>query len=399
MSKRLTALSVENAKPGTARREISDGGSGLYLIVQTSGHRSWAVRGRVNGVTRKVTLEGFPTLHEAREQAAAILKEMRNGKDPGKAMKIAKQERIRAAANTFAATAELYLNSEKIRKLRTVNQIRDRLTRLAFPHIGDKPVEDIKRSQITAALDYIEKNHGPVICDHTLNNIRSVLQFYATRADDYVPPLVKGMYRSDKAARARSRVLTDDEIRKVWATGNRYARFLLLTGARRNEVAAMQWQEIDGNNWTLPAIRNKVGRDLERPLSKSAMAVLPPRGQDGDFVFGVTPDTPMVAFSLEKRKIDAACGVTGWTFHDLRRTARTLLSRAGVNSDHAERCLGHVIGGMRGVYDRHAFADEKAQAFEALAQQINLIVNPPKKPLKKRPPKKNNVVQFKKQAA
>ena len=54
---------------------------------------------------------------------------------------------------------------------------------------------------------------------------------------------------------------------------------------------------------------------------------------------------------------------------------------------------------MRGVYDRHAFADEKAQAFEALAQQINLIVNPPKKPLKKRPPKKNNVVQFKKQAA
>ena len=62
MSKRLTALSVENAKPGTARREISDGGSGLYLIVQTSGHRSWAVRGRVNGVTRKVTLEGFPTL-------------------------------------------------------------------------------------------------------------------------------------------------------------------------------------------------------------------------------------------------------------------------------------------------------------------------------------------------
>ena len=71
--------------------------------------------------------------------------------------------------------------------------------------------------------------------------------------------------------------------------------------------------------------------------------------------------------------------MTGWTLHDLRRTARSLMSRAGVDADHAERCLGHVIGGVRGTYDRHAYYDEKKQAFEALAGQIDRILNPLKR--------------------
>jgi integrase len=118
--------------------------------------------------------------------------------------------------------------------------------------------------------------------------------------------------------------------------------------------------------------------DLVRPLSKAAMAILPPRGHDDEFVFGLAPDTPLVAFSRIKKQIDAKSGVTGWTFHDLRRTARTLMSRGRVPSDHAERCLGHVIGGIRGIYDRHEFYDEKKFALEALAHQLVLITNPPK---------------------
>jgi integrase len=68
--------------------------------------------------------------------------------------------------------------------------------------------------------------------------------------------------------------------------------------------------------------------------------------------------------------------VTGWTLHDLRRTARSLMSRAGVPTDHAERCLGHVITGVRATYDRHEFRAEKKRAFEALATQIELVLNP-----------------------
>src|SRR5215469_16658432 len=230
-SSRLTAKSVENAKPGSARREISDGGSGLYLVVQSSGHKSWAVRFRVHGIPRKLTLPAGLTLHDAREQAAVAIKEAHRGNDPTKAKKIAKQERLIATANTFAAVALLYLNSEKVKRLRTAYQIEDRLTRLAFPLIGDNPVADLKRTQIVAALDHIEHTNGAVIADRTLSDISCVLKFHAKRSDDYVLPLVPGMNRTSKTERARDRVLTDDEIRKVWATGNRYARFLLLTAA------------------------------------------------------------------------------------------------------------------------------------------------------------------------
>src|SRR5262249_37443345 len=217
------------------------------------------------------------------------------------------------------AVALLYFNSEKVRKLRTAYQIEDRLTRLAFPLIGDKPIADLKRSQIVTALDHIEHTNGAVIADRTLSDISCVLKFHAKRSDDYIIPLVPGMNRTSKTDRARSRVLTDDEIRKVWATGDRYARFLLLTAARRDEAASMQWKELDGNDWTLPAIRNKVKKDFIRPLPEAAMAVLPPRGHDDEYVFGLAPDTPLVAFSRIKKNLDAKCGVTAWTFHDLRR--------------------------------------------------------------------------------
>jgi hypothetical protein len=52
------------------------------------------------------------------------------------------------------------------------------------------------------------------------------------------------------------------------------------------------------------------------------------------------------------------------------------MSRAGVQSDIAERCLGHVIGGVRGIYDRHRYLEEMRHAYEALAAQIERIVNP-----------------------
>jgi integrase len=105
-----------------------------------------------------------------------------------------------------------------------------------------------------------------------------------------------------------------------------------------------------------------------------ALAALPEA--NGEFVFSANGKEAIGGYQRHKQAIDEASGVSGWVIHDLRRTARSLLSRAGVASDHAERCLGHVIGGVRGVYDRHEYFDEKARAFEALATQVERIINP-----------------------
>jgi integrase len=376
MAKRLTVLAVENAKPGTSRREISDNGSGLFLVVQPSGHKSWAVRFRVNGIPKKLTLPAGTSLHDARTQAHAAIAEAKKGNDPTKAKKVAKQQRRIAAANTFEATALLYLDSERVKKLRTVNQYRDMLERLVFPVIGDKPIADLKRSHYNALLDQIEKR-GAVRADRTLSVIWQVLKFHARRDDDYVIPLIPGMNRTSPKEHARDRILSDDEVRKVWAVGHPFVNFLLLTCARRDEAAGMQWREINDGVWTLPAKRNKAKVDLVRPLSKAALALLPPRGADDEYVFGHVPDRPFGSYGRLKRRIDAASGVTGWRLHDARRTGRSLLSRAGINADIAELCLGHTLKGVRHTYDRHSYLDEKAHAFEALAAQVKLIINPP----------------------
>jgi integrase len=129
-------------------------------------------------------------------------------------------------------------------------------------------------------------------------------------------------------------------------------------------------------NWTLPAGRNKTKVDLLRPLSKQALAALPARGE-GRFVFSTDGGhTPVGNFTVWMREITQQSGTAGWTIHDLRRTARSLMSRAGVATDHAERGLGHVLGGVRGVYDVYEYEKEKAQAYEALASLIERIVNP-----------------------
>src|SRR5262249_6736100 len=126
----------------------------------------------------------------------------------------------------------------------------------------------------------------------------------------------------------------------------------------------------------LPAERNKTTQDCEPPLSSTAQSVLLTLPNLGEMVFSFDGVRPVGGLSRPKRELDRASGVTGWRLHDVRRTARSLMSRAGVNSDIAERCLGHAMGGVRGVYDRHKYVEEMRAAFEALAGLIARIVEP-----------------------
>jgi integrase len=109
------------------------------------------------------------------------------------------------------------------------------------------------------------------------------------------------------------------------------------------------------------------------PAAKNVLSEIP-RMQGCEFVFSTDGRRPISGFSTFKLRFDIACGVKDWRLHDLRRTARSLLSRAGVNPDHAERCLGHVIPGVRGLYDRHRYISEMLNAFERLAALIETIV-------------------------
>ena len=382
MAKKLTAKAIENSKPGPQRREISDGGSGLYLIVQPSGARSWALRYRYNGRPAKLTLGPWPMLGlaDARKAAADAQFELVRGVDPNAARKAAKVEAAEAAANTVASICAEFLQREG-RRLRTLDQRERLLKRLVYPTIGDRPVSSVKRSEIVRLLDRIEDRSGPRMADVALAALRRVFHWHEKRTDDFRSPIIRGMSRQNAAEHRRTRVLDDDELRRLWAATadeqpfSNMVRFLLLTSAPRGEAAAMRWDEIAGATWTLPATRSKTKTEVVRPLSRAAQAVLAAQPRVSEWAFTTTGTGPFTDFSGSKAKLDAAAGVTGWRLHDLRRTARSLLSRAGINPDISERCLGHALPTIRATYDRHHFLDEMAHGFEALATLIERIVN------------------------
>jgi integrase len=351
---------------------------GFGLLVTEAGSKSWVVQYRANRRSRRATIDSVLTLDKARKKAKVMLGNVAAGGDP------VAEERAAAAAeaNTLQSVAEEYLRRES-KNLRSHATRRATLKRWVFPKLGARQIGDIKRSEISRLLDHVEDNAGPVQADMVLAFLRRVFSWHASRTDDFSSPIIRGMSRSNPRERARQRILSDDELRAIWHADipqpwRALVRFLLLTATRRNEAARMARSELTGSDWTIPAGRYKTKNDVTLPLSAAAQGVLAelPCFGTGEYVFTVNGRTPLAAFSRGKKTIDRTSGVTGWTLHDLRRTARSLMSRAGVPSDHAERCLGHIIPGVRGTYDRHKYQEEMRRAFEALAAQIARIVDP-----------------------
>jgi integrase len=325
-------------------------------------------------------------LVDACERAKEMMRNVEAGRDPA-------AER----ASTVDALLDDHLKRHVRPNLRSADEI-DRVFRVYVrPEIGAKSIYELKRSDIVEMLDGIEDEHGPVMADRTLAHLRKAFNWHAARDDNFNSPIVKGMARTSPAERKRRRVLDDQEIRDLWKALDTaddlpscypgYVRALLLTAQRRSEVAEMRWEAVDGDVWTIPADGHKTGDragDMMVPLTAAALALMGKPRKRG-FVFSTTAGSEAFSgFSKAKRALDKRIAelretegrepMPHWVLHDLRRTARSLMSRAGVASDIAERVLGHVIPGVRGVYDRHAYAAEKSDALERLAKLVGGII-------------------------
>lgn len=403
----LTVIAIKNLGAKATRYEVPDPGCpGLYVVVQPSGAKSWVYRYRFGGKSRKLTIGGAITdkgievisIGDARDVADEARVQVARKIDPieaGRAKQQAAAAEAAAALNTVRVVAVKYL--AECANLRTVDQREKIFSRIIYPAIGARQVESIKRSEIIKLLDDVATERGEVIADRVLATLRAFLNWYAVQSDDYRSPIVARMARTSTKDRARDRTLFDIELRALWRASEEaglvgaYVRFLLLTAARRNEAAQICGAEIDGTDWTIPGSRYKNGLDHIVPLSTAALNALNSikRISGTDFIFATPDGKPIRGFGSRKEVVDKLMlthlrelagddvSLKRWTFHDLRRTARTLMGRAGVPSEIAERCLGHVKRGVEGTYDRYEYRDEKKAAFAKLADLVEHIVMSP----------------------
>lgn len=406
--KLLTPPVLEQRPPKAGRVEIRDSLSPLILRVTAQGNRTFVVRARIKGQQQPIRLT-YPSpahissLEEARAWAVDTVGKCRRGLDPRECRAGAVAAETAAAANQernrFGAVADRFLEKYAARNRSYAETVRivDFYLR---PGWENRQIGDIKRPDIVARLDQIEAGEfkgkdgrtygGPVMADRVLAQLRKLMNWHATRDPDYVSPIVKGMARTKPRDRARTRVLSDDEIRLIWphliGSYGAVLKTLFYTAQRVGEVSQMQRSQIGADGiWSIPVEASKGKRPQYIPLTAHALAVIQaqPEIDGSELVFGAQKDPAKQIrnWSAQKADLDARIAkanggipLPNWTQHDIRRTCRTLMSRAGIRPDICERVLGHAIPGVAGVYDRHAYIDEKRAALEALARLLDSLL-------------------------
>ena len=386
MAKRLTDIAVRNLKPGRQRHEIPDGGCrGLYLIVQPTGRKAWAVRYRFRGETRKLTLDGGLTLAAARKAATAAMHELERGNDPAALKFEARANAEKAAAEREADSVDRWVKAfleyqrKRVRE-NTLSQCEHAL-RLVLAKWSGRVVHDIRRRDVIELVEGAVGARGPIAANRVHAYTRRFFSWLCER--DVIGASPCTGVKPPSKERARDRVLDDSEIKQLWAACDAVGgpagaaiKLLCLTGARLAEVTGMRRSEIDGDVWSLPPERVKNATPHEVPLSAQALAIIgsvPVFADAPDYVF------PSASMSRVKAAVDGHMKPTRpWVLHDLRRTAASGMAALGIRLPVIEKVLNHKSGtfrGIVGVYQRHEYAAEKRDALQCWADFIEQLVS------------------------
>jgi integrase len=427
MAKVLTAAAVERLRPKEKRLEIADGGcAGLYLIVQPSGAKSWALRfRRQGGKTAKLTLgpvdltnkeiDGEPvtgaplSLAAARRLATELHHQRARGKDVVAAKRHERFERQARNERTFAAAVLDFVRQHAQRQLRRWQERARILGVKEAEHGGlelipkgladrwrDRLLAEIEGDDVHLVVDEARERGIPGLVRRADGVTESqALRVYAALSKFFSWAVERRRIRASPVAGvakpynpvARDRVLTDDEITKFWRAADAervefgaLLKTLLLTGQRLSEVAQMRRSELsnDGAAWTIPGARTKNRREHRLSLPPLVHDLIASAPATSDiFIFSTDGRRPVSGWSKLKKRIDRRMDTAPWRLHDLRRTAATGMAELGIAPHIVEAVLNHVSGaraGVAGTYNRAAYASEKKMALERWAAHVEGLI-------------------------
>jgi hypothetical protein len=433
MAKTLTMAAVQKMRPGAERIVVSDAGCpGLSLIIQPSGVKSWQMRfrqpdgslmrltlGRVELSGQEATAEpeiGSPlTLAAARRLAADVQHRRAMGHDFKAAKQRQKFAAATAGAKTFGAAAADFIVQHSMRKVRGwkyqartlgLRAVADGPALEVIPgglaeRWSSRPLDQIDGDDVHALVRECREQGVPGLGRKNPGAQRSArpnhvcrpVEVFAWCVEDRrlrASPMV-GVAKPRPPA-SRDRVLTNQELAWLWKATESVTepfsaclRLLILTGARRDEIAGMRRSELNGSVWTLPGSRSKNHRAHELALPPLAMEILAGVRTEGDLIFSTTGHTAISGWSKAKIRLDEImlglaraergdrAEIAPWVIHDLRRSAATKMAELGIEPAHIEAVLNHVSGfraGVAGVYNRNPYGPEKKAALEKWAAHL-----------------------------
>lgn len=430
---RLTQAAVDKISPPKVGREehFDNHLPGFGLRVSKTGAKSWVVFYRVAGKQRRYTigtLGKYPKVEDARARAREIQQAAERGID----LAAEKAATASQQPDTVAAVATLFIERYAKPKNRSWRTTEQRLLSHVVPKWGTRDILSITRRDMIELLDGMVDAGKPIAANRALAAVRKMFNWAVERDIIKVSPIANVQAPGNEVS--RERVLTDDELSRVYAAAERdggitgaFIRALVLTGQRRTEVATMRWADVDfaKNVWTLPQTATKADRTHEVPLAPAVVSLLTALPRTGGYVFTsrghrrkpgqpiagdrlTDRDRPISGYGKIKAKLDkkvaelakedgksqgqlpaepgredappADDGGAGtqadWRFHDLRRTAGTGMARLGIAVSTISRVLNHKEGGVTQIYNRYSYLDEKRRALETWARHVESLVRP-----------------------
>ncbi|GEO42133.1 integrase [Skermanella aerolata] len=368
--KSLSAAFVAKVSPTSVRVEYPDASvRGLRLRVEPTGRKTWFALGRAEGKLVRDRLGEYPTmsLADARFEAVKALGEMRKG--------------TRTKATVPSTRSVEFVAEEWLRRDQSGNRsaadVERSIRKDVLPVIGMKEIAAVSKADIHSLLDGIVDRGAPVEANRVFSRLRRMFTWAMSR--DYIAVNPLASMEAPSVEQSRNRVLSHDELRQVWTAAGQdsypfgpMTQLLILTGQRLREVSNACWREIDLEHavWTIPAERAKNGIEHVVHLSPPAMQIISGLPKlHADFLFTTTLTTTVSGFARAQKRISARSRVTGWCYHDLRRSFATIASQdLAINPVVVDKILNHASTSVRGVaavYQRGKYLDQRKAAMDA----------------------------------
>lgn len=384
----LTDTAIRALRPKERSYQAADGG-GLVVEVMPGGSKVWRLRYRLAGKPQKVTIGHYPavSLAKARLERERLKVSLAEGRSPARDKREAKrtERELAQADNSLEGFARFWLAEVAERANKDPRNIRRFLEKDIIPALGRKQLADVTPTDVLALCDRIKKRGADQSALAVRNILKRIYAYAIARQRVQFNPSAAIQAQYIATAKSRDRALSRDEVgkllRAVYASSMRRAHklalhLLLLTMVRKADLLGAKWEHVnfDAGEWHIPETKSgkphvvylsSQARDLFTELHELACGspyALPSRSSLQRPISHSTLNVAIRALGVE---------IADFVLHDFRRTASTHLHEAGFPADVVEKALAHTIGGVRGVYNRAEYADQRRAMLQQWANVVD----------------------------